>query len=475
MLTRSKVLLAREHLPGFLVFLGCLGLATADIFWGFWDHDSGFYLNQSAMIASGLKPFVDFATIYPPLFNALNAIPMALGASHWTLVWAIPLFWISANSALTAIYLRRALPATYPAWSPWIAGGTFALFCIDSGGNHDTLEHGVVFFGIASLLAFRTQWPWRFLAVGALVACATLSKQVGILLLLPFLTQVRTRRELFELSLGFALPVMACAAWLQFDVDAVEGSSYLLGAYVRGTDPFTLWNLCKGLVAVFVSDFRRAPWIFFFSFALCAMGTLSAVRLARERDWRNAAWLCSWMLVAVLYFGARARNNYPHYTINCWPSVLVIIGAGSHVLSRQVYSRVLRLALGLSIGFTVLLSARLHDIGGAPYFTRWEKGGRIFFLRSVAEDIHRGAPVGASITHLGLEESVILFLAGRLPENKDWTAMDMVAPIRGDGILFTDYGQESAANWKTRFERLGYRIANEWSSPGWGLVQLYWK
>jgi hypothetical protein len=465
---------ARQHLPGLLFLLACLGLATADIFWGFWDHDSGFYLNQSAMIAAGLKPFVDFVTIYPPLFNVLNAIPMVFGVEPWALVWMTPLFWICANTALTIVYLRGELAGQWPAWAVWAVGGAFALFCIDSGGNHVTLEHGVVFFGIASLIAFRARAPWQWLGVGASIACAVLSKQVGVLLLIPFVTQLRTWRQAGELALGFFLPILGFLAWLHFDIESIARSVQALRAYVDvGTSD--AWILFVRFFGVSLADLTRAPWIIIFLAACWGLGVYGIEHLLKERELRRAAWLGSWVLIGLMYFGARAKNNFPHYSINCWPALLVVMAACWNLVPPTVYRRFFQAATMLSLGLMIVFSSRLHDIQGRPYFTRWEGEGRIFFLRRIAEELRRNVPAEASVTHLGMEESVILFMAGRLPRNKDWGAYDQVAPIEGDAILFTDYGQRSADRWKIGFRQKGYVLVRSWPSPEWGTVQVYWR
>ncbi|MCG2593056.1 hypothetical protein LZ009_09710 [Ramlibacter sp. XY19] len=476
MSTPAARLQSRHHLLGLLLLLASLGLVAIDIFWGFWDHDSGFYLNQSAMMAAGLKPFVDFITIYPPLFNGLNAIPVALGVHPWTLLWAVPLFWISANCLLTVAYLRRATRERWPAWSAWVGGIAFALYCIDSGGNHNTLEHGVVFFGLASLLAFEGYAGLRFLAVGALVACATLSKQVGVLLLIPFATQVRSWRQALQLSAGFIAPLVVCLAWLQFDVDAIARSFEALKGYVGDDEPASgPWLLLQKFVVVCLTDLGRAPWIFIQSAACWGLGMYGVLLLVRRREYRSAAWLAAWMLVGAMFYGARVKNNFPHYSINLWPPIVAVVGTCAAVVPSTVCRRLFQAATALSVAFLVVFSWRIHDMVGKPYFTRWEHGGNLFFLKRVAEEIRRDVSPQASITQLGMEESVILFMAGFLPRNKDWGPYHMVAELEGDGILFTDYGQSEAAQRKKEILARGYKLAKVWSSSQWGTIQLYWR
>jgi hypothetical protein len=458
-----------------LLLLACLSLAAVDVFWGFWDHDAGFYFNQSAMMAGGLRPFVDFTTIYPPLFNALHAVVIAFGADRWTLVWAIPLFWITVNAALTVVYVRGGQVGNSPGprWMAWVAGATFALFSIDSGGNHITLEHGVVFFGMLSLLAVRAPMPWRFLAIGASVACAALSKQIGILLLLPFLTQLRTWREVASLALGLLTPTLAFLAWLDFDLAAIARSGAVLAQYV-GSDS-SLGELPRKLVAVYQGDFCQRPWIAIFMTVSWVLTALGVRRLVQRKDHRSAAWLLSWSLVAAIYYGARSQNNFPHYTLNCWPAFMVVFVTCRHAIAADTYRRLLGSGLVLSLTFMAAFSWQLRDIGGKPYFTRWAYGGQLFFLKTVADDLRSVLPDGASVTHLGMEESVLLFLAGLTPRNKDWAPYDLVAPIEGDGILFTDYAQPSAKHWKAKIDRAGYRVRKVWTSPSWGTVYLYWR
>lgn len=457
---------------GILVFALCGSLALVDIFRGHWDHDGGYYLLQSALIAQGLRPFLDYTTLYPPGFGLIHALPVLLGIDRWLLVWLVPLVWIVLTGLLTRLYWARIRPDSHPLIG-WTLGAAFALFCIDFGGNHVTLELGIAFFGVAALVAFaRTRGP-DYLLVGACVGAAVLVKQPGVLLLLPFLTQCRSRGEAIRLLAGVCVPLLLCLAWLEFDVGRILQSHDALQGYLQQRTAPTMIGLAKRFARVLLQDvLRRPPGIVLFA----AVGLLTAgslYRAVRRREARRVAWLVSWSLVGLAYLGARAVNNFPHYTLNVWPAVVALLGATVPVLhARTVRGVAAAAALGTVLVF-VLFPGRQHEIEGRPYFMRWRNPGQLeTALKPVSDELRRLLPDRMTVTQLGMEESVLFFLAGRLPMNIDWAGYDLASPIRGDAIVFTDYRQRTAAQRRQQIEQAGYVADRSWTSR-WGTIELY--
>ena len=198
---------------GFLFFTACVSLSVVDVFRGFWDHDEGFFLVQSLAMTKGYKPLFDYPCLYPPLFIMLNAIPIFLGIDHWLLTWGLPVFWIVLNGGLTALCWKKYAPNGSD-FTAWLVAGLFPLFCIDFGGTHLTLEHGITFFALLALLNYDIKKNSSLFWVGACVGSAFLCKQMGLLLILPFVTQLRTPKQVFFLCAGFFFTAFLFLAWI---------------------------------------------------------------------------------------------------------------------------------------------------------------------------------------------------------------------------------------------------------------------
>ena len=94
---------------GPLLFMGCLGVLCFWIFYGFFDIDSGFYYLQSALMAGGKKPYLDYSDIYPPLYSLINAIPVSMGINRWLIAWTTPLLWVLVTGCLTRYLISITL------------------------------------------------------------------------------------------------------------------------------------------------------------------------------------------------------------------------------------------------------------------------------------------------------------------------------------------------------------------------------
>ncbi len=463
----------QQTVLGSIFFAGCLFLILCDMFRGFWDHDGGFYLVQSLAIARGFRPFIDYPSLYPPLFNLLNAIPMYLGIDHAILLWALPLFWIGVIGLLTALCWKKYSPQS-SVLTRWLIGGGFALFCIDFGGNHLTLELGVIFFALLSLWQYDPQKNNSFFLIGCWVACAFLVKQMGVLLLLPFLTQLRTVQQGLLLWVGLMLPLLMCLAWLDFDVANLVANLALIKRYVNHTAPQgILFAMKQFFSVVMLTELRRSPPGMALFFVTYLMSGLVCVRLMKRRAIRECLWIAAWGVIGVIYFGMRAINNCPHYTLNCWASIVILLATATGLVELRIRQWIWISGLLFAVFFTFHHYHHVRDLQHNLYFSRWSHPNKLAaFIKPMSSDFNSLLPNDATITQLGMEEFVVFFLIDRLPINKGGFLYDIDAPIIGDAILLTDYGQSTALEKKKAIIKAGYYPFKIWQSS-WGKIILF--
>jgi len=161
----------------FFAFLLFLFWGLFDVVYGNWDHDGGYYLLKSKHIADGLVPYRDFQNVYFPLFLYINSFFFKISPSSITASIGIPIFWILINTFLS---FQVAKKYTRDNFFSLAIATLYLVFGIDNGNNHFTLEQGIVFFAL--LIPY---WGDRVnpFYIALLVGFATLSKQVGILVL----------------------------------------------------------------------------------------------------------------------------------------------------------------------------------------------------------------------------------------------------------------------------------------------------
>lgn len=444
-----------------LLFFICLGLFLNDIFKGFWDHDSGFYFMQSSMMASGLKPYIDFSTIYPPIYNAINAIPIYLGIDRWLLIWLIPFLWVTASSGLSYLYWKKCFPKQASHW-PWLVAALFPLFCIDFGGNHNTLELGVVCFGVGALVVSQENGDKASFFTGTLIGLAFLSKQVGILLLLPFLSQCRTRRSSLALLAGTSSSIVLTLAWLNFDTQAILQSYTLLQSYVAQSSSSSMVNtLFDFAIVIYIDIFRTPPGVFFFVF-IFAITCIAGFTTLKQKQYRQFAWIFSWFIVCICFLGARAINNFPHYTLNCWPAILALLAAALPHVNPKLLKTLAITNFSVASLFLVFFYPKINALpySDGRYFARWADKSEISeFLYPVAMELKKHIPANASIAQIGTEENVLLFLADRMQINKNWMPDTRKNPIVGDYIIFTDDDSSDSSRLAMNILGTGYEVA----------------
>ncbi|MEB3222016.1 MAG: hypothetical protein VKS61_08050 [Candidatus Sericytochromatia bacterium] len=465
---------------GALAFAAAVGLLCVDVVRGIWDHDAGFFLQQAAMVAAGLRPYVDFSPFYPPLMASVNALPIWLGIERYLLVTWLPIAWVVAIGALTVACGRRLAPGSSPLLTWFLAAG-YPLLAVEFGGNHVTLEHAVVLCGLLALLAFgppRRAGALAFAAAGFAGGLAVLSKQVGVLLLLPFAFQVRRGSHGASLLLGFAAPLFGLVAWLGFDGGPLLSSGAQLASYVSHDGTGGWWSILRHLKAQVLAlpvslpaEFRRATLGLVGLVGSITAGLWLLGRLREDGARRESVWVGSWLAVFGLLLATRLVKDFPHYTLNCWVPLVALWLA---FLARYGPSRTFRLwgmTLGLGVGVVIL-----HAPWNPAYTRRFEQPGTLeTWILPLAAEVDRLVPAGAAVVD-AQPENVVLFLARRLPANRDWSLGPFgiadverwVPPGRPCYVLTTHIGdQGSLASMDIALRGSSrYRLEHEWKAPG---------
>ena len=392
------------------IFLGiALLLAGWWVVYGPWDHDGGAYLLRGAYAADGLRPYLDYPSIYPPLVDGLTAVAVHLPLGRLAIAILLPIAWILANCIATAVLVHVIT-------KDWIAslilGGVYALFAIANGGNHLTLEHAMAFFG---LLAFASASAGRLGLAAFFAACATLSKQNGILVFVPILAY-STRRDFARMIAAAAVPVAAVVAWIR-DVPAMAKACL--------SDLIT-YSRQPAITPQLSTELMRSPETLIL-FLIVAM----AVVLARSRI---VVWLA--LACAVLEFLPRLVRNYPHYTINLWPFLVLILAIAMPRMRRIAIPAIAVLAFVL-----------------VGYRTRWRSPSPLLAtFEPTAQFVARITPPDGRVRQYGAEP-IIEFLANRKEDviNKpvaavfgakwDGSGMYSTPPDPSTTVVLVDRGQ----------------------------------
>lgn len=398
-----------------LALIANVALAIADLFGGRWDHDSGMFFLHAAYIADGLRPYLDYSSIYPPLMELLTAMPVAIFSDRLTLVFAVSAFWIVANaiaSALLAFVLSgdRATAA--------LLGATFPLFAMMSWVKLLTLEYGVVLFATLALAAAARRF---FFLAGVFVTCSALVKQPGLVVIAPVLALAwPARREFVRFVAGGAAVVLPLLAWLSFDVAAILRNVVRdLGTYAAVTR-----------VAGWRYEFLRSPdtvW-------LCVASAMLAAALLVVGHRRAA--VAAGAVGAIIEFLPRIIRNYPHYNLNTWPFLLLIVALAAERWGRRVVAPLLLFVLLISI------STANHRVRTpSELLTTFAPAARV---------VEAITPAGAPVRDYGAEP-IIEFLAHRKQERidlgtralKGWEGEEHYPhpPAIGTTVVVVDRGQ----------------------------------
>ncbi|WP_235032522.1 glycosyltransferase family 39 protein [Actinacidiphila yanglinensis] len=191
----------------------------------FWSPDEGYLATEAVALRHGGRMYADVVDRKPPLVPWLYEACFAVSGPGS--LWLVRACAVVAL-AVTALFVARLAAAECGAWAAWPAGvltvaASTALPAPDAMAA--TFE---IFMLPATAAAMYYGSRRRFLAAGAVLAVATLTKQVGLAPLLPLAVQVLTsprRRRLRSgaaLAAGLLVPVTGCALLL-------------------GTRPFVFW------------------------------------------------------------------------------------------------------------------------------------------------------------------------------------------------------------------------------------------
>lgn len=435
------------------VVLILLAVNVLDVIRGPWDHDGGYYLTRAAIVAAGYQPYLDYASIYPPLMELLHAIPVALGIDRYALAIALPLLWIVASSVMSAVLARRLGCGPNGSFAAAIG---FLIMSIENGGNHVTLEHGVVFFSLLAMSILARPGAIGRAALfscGAALAAAILTKQNGIVTALPIGVMLfERRRELSRASYasflsGVAAPFVLLLAWLDFEVVRIANNVVeLLMAYASGGS--------HPMRSFYWEYFRSAPTALF----LVLVPAAGVVAIASRRH-RLLAIVA--LAGAVVQFLPRIVRDYSHYTINMWPFALLVLVLAAHS-SADGMGRLTRASIATGLAVSLLV------MGLSQSVERWSKPGMLpsTFLPA-AESLRRLSAPETRVRQYG-SESIIEFLAGRLPGQFDtptsafsgvWDGRHLVPEPLPTGIpvVLVDRGASWVPPLRARLEAAGFR------------------
>ncbi|MEB3328005.1 MAG: hypothetical protein VKQ33_02100 [Candidatus Sericytochromatia bacterium] len=402
--------------------LVALGLLAVDAVHGVWCHDAGVYLMQAGLLAEGLRPYLDFQPFYPPLMQLIHAGPLRLGVDRLLLTVWLPVAWVAVIVGLGAgVLVCRGTPA----WLAWLLASTYPLLCLDYEGNHVTLEHGVVAAGLLGVWLFGPPevagWR-RYLLAGLACGLALLVKQVGLLLLLPYLAVARSPRHVGALAAGLAMPLLLLLGWLNFELGPVLESGALLARYAaqdsQGSLLLTLrhvWGALWFAPTLIEWELARSPAGVAFLGGSLLLALSLLMQQARLRRWQALMWVGGWLVVALTFHGLRFIRDYPHYTLNVWVTVVAVWAVA---LRGDVLRRPRRVLAGVAVATSAALA--LGALARPSYLWRWDTPSNLgAFIVPTAAELARLVPPNDPVVD-NTDDQILLFLAHRRAANIDW-------------------------------------------------------
>jgi hypothetical protein len=435
--------------------VAALGLAILDVHRGPWDHDGGFYLLRASFIARGMKPYLDYISIYPPLMEMLDAVPMALGGDRTLLATAIPTAWIAVNALATALL---AWAVTRSRAFALVAAALFSLFCVENGGNHVTLEHGVALFSALAFLAILRHPvppPRSLFLAGAALSLAGLSKQNGALLFLPLLAilwtwrRALTGRPTAAFFAGALVPPLLIVTWLRFDLHAIR-TNFIDQFLAYGGQPVA----DPGVIG---KELTRSPFTALI-LLLLAVAIVAAVILCRSRR----LFVLGCAACIAINLGARFYRNYPHYDLNVWPFAVVVTA----LLFNELRQRHPRRAEALGVLATAATVIVFFAQPSLPL--RWSRPGMLetTFLPA-ARELRRLDPAGRMRVRDYGVEPIVEYLSGHLPEmisipysripvENDGRGVFDLDPPHDELVVIVDQGQEWAQATRRALQEKGW-------------------
>jgi len=427
-----------------------ISLVIPDVLYN-WDHDAGYYLSRSMWIARGLRPWIDYSEVYTPFVMILNAIPMALGLPP-----------IAASAALTYAWIAANAVGTYALARAWSAGRLLAvaltafylIFQWDNQGTHVTLEHGLTFFTILSLIQIRkSKTPRGIFISGVFAGLAFFSKQVGVITIIPFFalffgspSPLSPKKVAICWFAGYAAVLFAIFAYVGFS------PKVLVEGWLRPFFTFGMTNDWPGY-SVIDREMWRSPVTFALlggAFVLAGLDLVSkSATLARKLA------TISITLTLVLYFLPRIRQDYLHYTLNCWPFAAILL---TYPLGKWSKGRAWLVPLAVTCVGLFNMWTNLPSLNSIGYFSRAQAPGWVFgFLEPIAKRVRELVPPGSSILVIG-EEPMIEFLSGMKPQDLGTEFLHDYSTYQdlGNLTVLVDHGQAGIAERRTQLAAKGY-------------------
>jgi uncharacterized membrane protein YkgB len=326
-----------------------LTLAAAAIVIGPWDHDSGDFLINGSYIAQGIRPYVDYHTMYPPLVDIITAFAVRTPASRLFLAIGIPFAWILATSIASGVL---AWTITRSHAIATLISALFPLFAIDNGGNHLTLEYGVTFFTLLALAVIVGETrltALRLACCGIFIAAAMLSKQTGAVAFMPVAAILYTRRSEVSRKMtgaflaGLALPPLAILSWLRFDIVAIYQNvvTQVVDYAAKSPTGHSGWR----------HEFVY-PVSAFLEIIVIVCGVAVLVYVPRWRLLGGAA-----LAAAFIDALPRLLRDYRHYNINMWAFMVLLLALAA---AQPNVNRAAGVVTVLLIFATV---SHLHSLG----------------------------------------------------------------------------------------------------------------
>jgi hypothetical protein len=451
---------------GTTAVLGITGfvLSIIDVVRGHWDHDAGFYFLHSWFVSLGYRPYVDYVSIYPPMMEIMTAVPMWMGISHTVLAVAVPIAWILANS-LAIGWLAYSVSGVRSAG--FFAAALFPFFSIDNGGNHLTLEHGVIFFTALAIIAAQRS---SMFVSGLCAAAALLWKQNGIFVFLPLAVFFWERRKelrprsFVRFASGLIAPFIAILAWLRFDLHALIQNAREFTGYAQEKAAFDAkWILEEW----WRSQFTTVFWVL-----LC----IAFVGLLASSRHRLLALACAIPIAMNLL--ARCYRNYPHYDLNVWPYVVMLLSLAFIELKRRSGAAAFAGGIVAALGLFAAFFTQYDPI------VIWAGKDRLRenFLPAVQE-IRRLDPSGrARIRQYG-NEGMIEFLSERLPEDLYISYKRLPPDYLGQGVYddhppherivaIVDLGQDWVRETRKVLVAQGWRVTGRFGDREFAIETL---
>lgn len=429
-------------------------ISLIDIYQGTWNHDSSYFLKRMYLLALGYKLYDPVPYMYTSLPIHIGSWLYAKGLSNITLTFAIPFLVKMLNAVLTVVtcyFFIKRLPLAL------IFGAMYLIFNFENQGAHFTLEHSVVFFLLlVNLVLISMQRSgWLFGLLGFLVGLGGISKQIGFIGILPVLAiifdeGVDRRKRCLWLIIGCLLAVVLFLCLEDWNFLAIKAQLF---DYFRVNLKIHNEYSAKFLIYEPI----RAPFsTFLFFIALASVAML--LQLEKNKKYQVVALL----LTLGVLLGTRYIRDFPHYSLNLWPYLLL---AQLIVLRRD--RRLVKWAtFFFALASLIFLARELRKFN---YFSSdWQRPSVLLdLLIPAGQRVHQISQPNESVLQIGAEE-IIEVVAERLPQDMRllWDTPYKEIPLDSRVVVLFNYGQTGADEKYDELIKCGYEVDFERSLYG---------